>query len=190
MNPRSRFAPTKGWLSAALLTSLLTACGGEPQVEEGVATEAPEAPAPQVEASPEDEQNVSAQVYYYPIGSAGSLSYSSWQQKTPQFNFFEISCGGVRLSYGASNVTYNRTVRARLYRSTNSGSTWTNVSVNGGRYYVDTTIGGLSSQTIQPMEPDVRVTHESWERWYVLLELLNRRTTDTGQGWQAFARCG
>jgi hypothetical protein len=189
MNSRSRFAPAKGWLSAALLTSLLTACGGEPMMEEGVATEAPEAPAPQVEATPEDEQNVSAQVYYHPI-SSGSLSYTVWQQKTPQFSFVEISCGGVRVTYGPSNVNYNRTVRAKLFRSTNSGSTWTNVTVNGGRSYVDTTIGLLSNLTIQPMEPDVTVTHATSERWYVLLELLNRRTTDTGQGWNVYGRCG
>jgi hypothetical protein len=177
----------KGWLSAALLTSLLTACGGAPTMEEGAETEVPEAPAPQAEVAPE-ERNVSAQVYYHPI-SSGTLSYSSWQQKTPQFSFVEISCGGVRISYGPSNVTYNRTVRAKLFRSTNSGSTWTNVTVNGGRAYVDTTIGQLSNLTLQPMEPDVTVTHATTERWYVLLELLNRRTTDS-QGWQVFARCG
>lgn len=183
MNCLSRFATPKGWLTAALLTSLATACGGEPLPEEGAATDVPSS----VEQPPE-ERNVSAQVYYAPI-SSGTLTYSSWQQRSLVFGFVDISCGGVRISYGPSNVQYNRTVRAKLFRSTDSGVTFTNVTVNGGRAYVDTTIGLLSNLTLQPMEPDVRVTHASSERWYVLLELLNRRTTDS-QGYQVQARCG
>ena len=185
MSFKSRFASSKGWLSATLLMSLVTACGGEPVLEEGGIADVPETPA--VDATP-GERTVSAQVYYHPI-SSGTLTYNSWQQKSNAFSFVEISCGGVRISYGPSNVQYNRTVRAKLFRSTDSGATYTNVTVNGGRSYVDTTIALLSNLTLQPMEPDVTVTHATAERWYVLLELLNRRTTDS-QGWKIDARCG